>query len=135
MAFLSWSNDYSVGIYSIDQQHQRLIELLNTFYDNLKSRSNTEHISFFLSGMKKYSLEHFKYEEQMMQKFNYEGLEEHQYEHNMFISNVEILEEKFKSGKTILSYEITSFLKVWLKEHIQGVDKKYSQFLIKQGAV
>jgi len=133
MAFITWNKDLSVKIDSIDDQHKKLIELINDFYDNIKNRSNNESISKLLRGMNQYTVEHFDIEEELMKKYGYPDLTVHKKEHDKFVTKVTELEEKFNSGKVIVSFEITSFLKDWWKNHIQVVDQKYSDFFIKSG--
>lgn len=133
MAFLSWNESLSVKIVSIDDQHKKLIELINKFYEQVSHRSNDENISILIKGMKEYTQMHFNTEEQYMKKFNYPDYLNHKKEHDFFISKVADVEEKFNKGKVILSYEITSFLKEWIKNHIQGSDKKYTDFFVKNG--
>ncbi|MFA6400255.1 MAG: bacteriohemerythrin [Salinivirgaceae bacterium] len=133
MAFITWNKDLSVKIDSIDDQHKKLIELINDFYENIKNRSNDESISKLLRGMNKYTVEHFNVEEELMKKYGYPDIEAHKKEHDKFVAKVTELEEKFNNGKVIVSFEITSFLKDWWKNHIQVVDQKYSDFFIKSG--
>jgi hemerythrin-like metal-binding protein len=133
MAFITWNKDLSVKIDSIDDQHKKLIELINDFYENIKNRSNNESISKLLRGMNQYTVEHFDIEEELMKKYGYPDLTVHKKEHDKFVTKVTELEEKFNSGKVIVSFEITSFLKDWWKNHIQVVDQKYSDFFIKSG--
>jgi len=68
-----------------------------------------------------------------MKKYGFDGYEVHKAEHDEFIAKVSEVEEKFNSGKLVLSIEVTIFLKDWLKNHVQGTDKKYSDFFIKNG--
>ncbi len=68
-----------------------------------------------------------------MTKYNYPDYITHKKEHDIFIAKVSDLEKRFKSGGIIITFEITSFLKDWLKTHINGTDKKYSNFFIKHG--
>ena len=133
MAFINWNDSLSVKIASIDDQHKRLIVLINEFYDNVSHRSNDENISLLIRGMKDYTQMHFETEEKYMRQFKYPAYAAHKQEHDTFISKVVDVEEKFNKGKLILSFEITSFLKEWIKSHIQGSDKKYTEFFIKNG--
>ncbi|RPH31051.1 MAG: hemerythrin [Bacteroidales bacterium] len=133
MAFLNWTESLSVKINSIDEQHKKLIELINGFYEQVSHRTNDENISILLKGMKDYTQMHFDYEEKYMKQFNYPDYPSHKKEHDFFISKVAEVEEKVKKGKVVLSFEITSFLKDWIKNHIQGSDKKYTAFFIKNG--
>jgi hemerythrin-like metal-binding protein len=133
MAFLNWNEDLSVKIHSIDLQHQKLFDLINDFYENIKSRSNDENILKLIVGMKQYAQLHFSAEERYMKQFGYPGFDDHKKEHQTFIAKVSEVEKKVNEGKLIVSFEITSFLKNWIKDHIQTVDKKYSTFLIEKG--
>lgn len=133
MAAFSWNESLSVGVKTIDDQHKKLIELINDFYEHIQSRSNNENISKLISGMSAYIQMHFRTEEEYMQKFNYADFDAHKKEHEIYVGRVKKLEEDFNNGKIIISYEITSFLKDWIKNHIQGTDKKYSSLFIQKG--
>jgi len=133
MSFMNWNENLSVKIKSIDEQHKKLIDLINDFYINIQNRSNNENISELIRGMKKYTETHFVTEERYMKRFNYPDFNAHKKEHYSFLNKVTDLEVKFNSGKLIVSYEITGFLKEWLRNHILVIDKKYSDFLIKNG--
>lgn len=135
MAFFNWNDDLSVKIRSIDDQHMKLIEMINDFYENIKNRSNDESIKKLITEMRKYAQNHFTQEERYMKQLNYPGFEAHKKEHDLFMSKVVELEEKFQNGKLLLTFEITGFLKDWIKQHIQIVDQKYSQFFIDKGVV
>jgi len=135
MAAITWSESLSVKIESIDDQHKKLIEMINDFYENISKRTNNENIIVLIDGMKKYTIEHFSYEERYMKQFGYPEYEQHKQEHDNFIARVTVLEEKFKKGTIILSYEITSFLKDWIKYHIQNSDMKYTSFFKNNGMV
>jgi hemerythrin len=133
MAFMTWNDSLSVKIESIDEQHKKLIEMINDFYDNVGKKSNDELISKLVKGMKNYTLMHFGTEERYMKQFDFPNFEQHKKEHDAFISKVNDLEVKLKSGKAILSFEITNFLKDWIKNHIQEEDRQYSGLFLKNG--
>jgi len=126
MALFEWKDSYSVGSIPIDNQHKKLIGYINEFYNNLKFKSNDDLISGLIKEMKEYTLFHFSYEESYLEKFGYKDLPEHKEEHKAFIEKVSDFENRFNSKKVILSYEITKFLKDWLKHHILVEDMKYS---------
>ncbi len=129
MALLTWNDTYSVKVDAMDKQHQKLFELINSFYDEIGKQSQTKLIFDLIAGMKAYTIVHFNEEEQLMQQYNYPGLALHKKEHADFINKVTDLEEKLKSGKMIISFEITNFLKDWIKKHIKESDQQYSAYL------
>ena len=129
MALLTWNDSYSVKVDKMDEQHQKLFGLINSFYDEVGKQSQDKLIFDLIAGIKDYTILHFNEEEQLMQQCNYPGLTEHKKEHADFISKVSDLEEKLKSGKMIISFEITNFLKDWIKKHINESDQQYSAYI------
>ena len=129
MALLTWNDSYSVKVDKMDEQHQKLFGLINSFYDEVGKQSQDKLIFDLIAGMKDYTILHFNEEEQLMQQCNYPGLAEHKKEHADFIDKVTDLEEKLKSGKMIISFEITNFLKDWIKKHIKESDQQYSAYI------
>ena len=132
MALFNWKESYSVGNTAIDNQHKKLIGYINDFYDSIKSKTNNELISKLIKDMKEYTVFHFKYEEKHLERLGYSELPEHKLKHADFINKVTDFETRLLSNKIILSFEITSFLKDWLKHHILEEDMAYSH-LFKTG--
>ena len=135
MAYIDWDDAFSVGINSIDEQHKVLVGMINDFYENIKTRSNQENISILLRKMKEYTIVHFSTEEKYFKQYNFHDYEAHKKEHDDFVEKIIEVERKFNAGQLVLSFEITNFLKDWLRNHIQGTDMKYSNFLIEKGVV
>jgi hemerythrin-like metal-binding protein len=133
MALITWDESLSVGIESIDKQHMKLVDMINEFYESIRSKSTEEVLSDLIKHMREYVVFHFNSEEELLKLNRYPDYLDHKIEHEMFVNKVEDFEKRFNSGQLILSFEITNFLKSWLKNHIQGTDKKYSDFLISRG--
>jgi hemerythrin-like metal-binding protein len=133
MAFINWSENLSVKIGSIDNQHKKLVEHINAFYDSVAQGSSKEKTLELIKAMKNYTVSHFTSEENIMKQYNYPAFSAHKVEHDKFVAKVLDFEDRFKSGKLLLSIEITNFIKDWLTSHIMGTDKKYSDFLLKNG--
>ncbi len=133
MALLVWNESYSVKIKTIDDQHKKLIDMINEFYESIKSKTNNESILELLIKMKEYTVFHFNTEEAYFKQFNFEGFEYHKKEHDVFIEKVIDVERRFNDGTLVLSFELTNFLKDWLKEHIMGTDMQYVDFLLEKG--
>ncbi len=133
MAALTWNESLSVKVKSIDEQHKKLFELINDFYDNINNKSNQELIIKLVEGMRAYTCMHFLQEEKYMKNLNYPAYEPHKKQHEIFIQKIDDIDDRIKKGYTIVSFEITSFLKDWIKNHIQTADKAYSDFFVKNG--
>ncbi len=133
MAAINWTDEFSVKISSIDEQHKKLINLINDFYGNIRVNSPKEKIFELIKEMKKYTILHFSTEEKYFKQYDYPGYLEHKEEHEKFIKKVLDFEERYKSGKLLLSVEITNFIKDWVSNHICDTDKKYTDFLLQKG--
>ena len=123
---IEWSDDYSVGNASIDEEHLRLIKLINTFNDALIKGESQNTISNTFDRLIDYTLEHFKNEEELLRKYNYPELEQHIIEHQKLIDTVM---EFNKEKDYIFPASILEFLNRWLTDHIINCDKKYKDYI------
>jgi|GEM_PF-227304 len=130
-AFIEWSPALSVGDPLLDQQHQKLVEMVNTLHDAMATQSAQFQIKELLDSLVEYTQKHFGYEEERMRSANYPHLAGHQRLHTDLLNQVGALHEKFKCGKKI-NMKLMKFLKDWLINHIQKSDKQYSPYLKEQ---
>jgi hemerythrin len=131
---IQWSEEFSVGVEELDQQHQQLIKMLNRLLSKRETTdTHSETISDTLQMMTRYAHKHFKSEENLMKAYNYPGLEEHKKEH---------LAYRRKAGDfstaTILGIEsvpeiLIAYLFDWWTHHILDQDMKYKSFFSKKG--
>ena len=70
MAVLKWSESLSVEVASIDEQHKRLIGLINSFYEDLNLGSSKEKMLELIKALKEYTVYHFSTEERYMKKLS-----------------------------------------------------------------
>jgi hemerythrin-like metal-binding protein len=128
MAFFVWSDKLSVGVNASDDDHKKLIDLLNRLYDGMKSGQGKDVVGKVLDDLINYTKFHFSREEDFFARTGYPAVE-HKEEHRLLVKQVEDLRSRFKSGENSISVETLDFLKDWLTIHIQISDKKYSDHL------
>ncbi len=133
--FFKWSPDYSVNIKTIDSQHQELVRILNHLFIAVSRREGDKVIAGILDALVDYTRTHFALEERLMQQAKYKDLESHKLEHKKLIEELDRLCKKHMLEEKPIYFEMLAFLKNWLKEHIQGVDKLYSADLQAAGFV
>jgi hemerythrin len=131
--FFKWSPDYSVNIKTIDNQHQELVNILNRLFVAVSMREGNKIVGGILEALKSYTKTHFALEERLMQQANYADLEAHKEEHKKLIEQLDQLCKKHLLEEKQIYFEMLRFLKTWLKEHIKGVDTKYSEALQQAG--
>jgi hemerythrin len=131
---VEWSEDLSVGIQEIDEQHKVLLEILNELNDGLHDVRRKEIRLEVLDKLIDYTKVHFAVEESLMRILGYPRYEEHKAEHDRLIGEIKEFREKFIQDPSAPTYELLVFLKRWLLNHIMKVDKHYEQHFIKMGA-
>ncbi len=132
MAFIDWSDDYSVGIADYDDQHKRIFKFINDLHAAMKKGSSNQALENILNGLTEFTVTHFANEEREMMKCGYPGFEDHKQKHEELLAEVTRYVERFKAGEAI-SVDLLGFLIDWLKNHIHGADKRYTQDLIRAG--
>lgn len=133
MALVNWSDQLSVNIRQIDEQHKKLVSMLNELHDAMLNGKGRDVLSQILDGLAEYTVTHFATEENLMKKYNYPGYVNHKAEHDRFVEKVSEFKEKLSQGQLTLTMEVLNFLKDWLTSHIMGSDKKYGPFLNERG--
>lgn len=129
MAFFEWKEQYSVGIPSIDEQHQQLFALISNFYDQIRQKQAKQAIHDVLVGLVDYARTHFLTEETYFKRYNYPRYAMHVAKHTEFIDRLMEFQARFQANELLLPIEIADFMKTWLTQHVLGEDQRYAPFL------
>ncbi len=126
MAFMAWTKEISVGVTMMDDDHKKLIDIINELHDGIVAGHKKEILAAVLDKLVDYTKFHFTKEEELLLKTKYLAVSSHKLEHASFVSRITNLQDRFKSAPVVmLDLELMSFLRNWLLTHIQGSDKKY----------
>jgi len=125
MALLEWSEELSVNVREIDEQHRELLRMLNTLHQ-ASLRQEADHVLRGLLGeLMDYASYHFSTEERYMFLYNYSGFLHHVAEHEEFVHQVGQFQGDFDSGADGVPLEVMRFLSSWLLDHILKTDKSF----------
>jgi len=133
MELITWTNDFSVGVTEIDNQHQKLVKMINELHQAMKKGKGNSYVENIIKQLIDYSIYHFETEEKYFDKFNYPESKSHKEIHKKFINDISVFKDDFENNKIMLTLDVLNFLSNWLREHILGVDMDYSDFLIDNG--
>jgi len=133
MSLITWSEELSVSIPSIDAQHQILINMINALDDALASGEASEVIVRIFKGLIIYTDKHFSFEENLFSQHGYGDGAAHKAKHDALRKQVMDLKAKMDEGNFMIGVELMVFLKDWLTNHIQKTDKEYVAYLTQQG--
>ena len=84
MKRIIWTDNFSLGVGVIDEQHKRLIDMINQLIDAENVAANSETVSDLLDAMTKYSKEHFRTEEGLLAKYGCPLLDEQKRDHRAY---------------------------------------------------
>ncbi len=125
---LKWNEELSTGIPQMDEQHRKLIDILNQFYEAIEKGEKVQGIEALLRGAEEYTIYHFSSEEKFMEEIGYPELEAHRKAHQNLINEVRSAKEKHEQGDEKAIRELAAFLLSWLYTHIAKTDRKYGEF-------
>jgi hemerythrin len=129
MALITWQDNYSVEIDEIDQQHKKLISLINQFYDAMRSGTTRSALGPVLAELLEYTHYHFAAEENLLAEYEYPDLAAHKELHAGLSEKTKQLRENFEHEHDTKNIDVMLFLSNWLNVHILEVDKKYALYL------
>ena len=101
MPLVTWSDDYSVSIKEIDDQHKKLFDLLNELHDAMKKAKGKSILGKVIKDLISYTEFHFSTEEILLQNCKYPEFEEHKLKHDEFTKKVKEFEQKYLDGSVL----------------------------------
>ncbi len=131
--FVAWKDDLSVGIGSIDEDHKKLLTLINNLQTAVYYPTGEAFERQALQELVDYTKYHFEREEQLMLANDYPDFEAHKRQHEEMIAKVGGFLEAYEKDRDGTVDELTQFLKTWLVQHIAGTDQQYSTHLRERG--
>lgn len=135
MPLIAWKSEFSVGVRQFDDQHVKLIAMINDLHEAMSKGNGDQVIGGLIDKLISYTRTHFGEEERAFQRTGYPLTDEHLAAHKTLVKQVEDLKTKHGSGKLFLTVEMSQFLKGWLTNHIMGTDKKYTSHMNANGVV
>jgi len=126
-----WEDSWSVGIKDIDEDHKKLVLLIQKLFGALITAQGAEYVKTVFFELIDYTRYHFEREEEIYEKYDFNDLERHKQLHQDLIQQVlDISKELLSKGETEqVSDDFFEFLKRWLVDHILEEDLKFKTFL------
>ena len=125
MSTLEWQESWSVGNASLDEDHKRLISIIQTVGE---SRTRSMDAARVISELEEYTNYHFAREEKLMEAADIPGLEAHKKSHRAFVEWLDSVRQTFtisQQARSVLIETVDDYLQDWLKNHILKTDMNY----------
>ena len=130
MSYFPWSDEYSVHLRVIDNDHKDLVNTVNSLHEAISAGAARGQIGQIIGNLAKYVDEHFSREEAFMETYDYPDLASHKRLHRHLTRTVYAIRIIFTSKpKKIDPTKLLTFLREWLIHHILQEDTKYTPYL------
>lgn len=122
--YMVWNESYSIGYDKADDQHKKIISIINQIYQ-LQQSNDTEKLLQIVTQLKDYAFQHFMMEEFVMFNSNYPNIKRHKEQHQKFRETINEIQFQYKHDLEKLYRELLIYLKDWWERHIQTADRAY----------
>jgi hemerythrin-like metal-binding protein len=128
MPIAVWNDRFATGIDTIDRQHQQLFTAVNQLHEAYSQGKAHEQVAKSVEFLLRYTEDHFRAEEDHMQRIAYPGLAVHLEAHARLLERVAALKTDHDTGLPVAG-DLAALLADWLKQHICEVDLPYVDFV------
>lgn len=133
--FVAWKDDLSVSIDSIDDDHKKLLTLINNLQTAIYYPTGEAFERLALQELVDYTKYHFQREEDLMTQHGYPDYDAHKAQHDAMIAKVGEFLQAYEQDRENTVEALSDYLKTWLIKHIAGTDQQYSPYLRARGVL
>ena len=134
--FVRLPAEYRTGINAVDQQHQRLVDMVNQLdvvrkapYPTMDQKQRA--VGNVVAEMVDYTISHFAFEESLMEDAHYKFYNAHKRIHGLLIQRAGEYKARWASGEDIAD-ELYDVLSRWLYNHIRNDDRAFAPSVLKR---
>lgn len=121
-----WSSDLDVGVEGMNDDHQRIIEMMNHLYAITSTGAPRQEIEAAVDSLANFAVEHFTREEEFLDSIAYAGTKQHKEVHKNLLQRFAYQRKEFFDAGCPPDSKFFHFLEVWLMSHIKGIDTQYA---------
>jgi hemerythrin len=129
-SFCNLPEEFLTGIEAVDNQHQRLVDMVTQLDDVRKATYPTmdqkqKAVGNVVVAMIEYTISHFAFEESLQEAAQYQFFNAHKRIHELFVKRAGEYKERWQSGEDIVD-ELYEILHKWLFNHIRNDDRAFA---------
>jgi two-component system, NtrC family, sensor kinase len=130
-----WDNKFNTGVDIVDEQHRKLVDLINRLGSISAHLTSTEELGAILTELANYTVYHFNTEEELMKQYDVDATHQniHIKAHQHFTAQVMVAAKILLSSTDVTNQLIAPLLKYltnWLVQHILGSDARMGKEII-----
>lgn len=124
MAVIAWKPEFSVGDPAIDQEHRKLIDLVNRTAAAMEDGHSSGDIERSFGDLLRAITAHFALEEWQMRKAGYDSLSEHKADHERLPDALRDLMDQAGDAPASAVAGLVPTLEAWFVGHFQVHDAR-----------
>jgi hemerythrin-like metal-binding protein len=121
---LEWQERYSLGIPSVDHEHQQMINMINHLVIRIVKGTDREFISASLGDILSGISAHFALEEKIMRDRRYDRYFQHKAEHDRLLDQLRDIMDDFDVHGKLVPAQLVRALDEWFSEHFRTEDAR-----------
>jgi hemerythrin len=129
MSLITWKDEFSLGIDSVDHEHRELIELINSLDVAMRDDATHAKVVETLGEIYARIAAHFALEEKIMRDAHYNGYTAHKQDHEILLDELlEVIDSVDEDGgydRAALSRDLDT----WFSDHFRTHDARLHQQL------
>lgn len=127
-----WGAKYETGIREVDQQHKKLVRLINTLARMQAEQVEAEELLKIFDELASYAAYHFKTEEELMNRYRIDAEFEasHVKSHDLFVQQALDARKAAGTNPGEVTGQALTFLTKWLISHILGTDMRMAKEIL-----
>ncbi|MEO5331845.1 MAG: bacteriohemerythrin [Magnetococcus sp. YQC-5] len=133
--FCPWSDALLTGLRDVDDDHKKLVAMVNRIHKLIKESAGTEEVAKIINELASYTQFHFAREEQWFERHGYPDRVAHKAIHDKLLVDVTVLMQKFAAGDFAAPMDLLTVAKAWLVNHIMKEDMSFAPFFKQKGVV
>jgi hemerythrin-like metal-binding protein len=127
-AFFPWGPEMDMPLELFNEQHKRLVQMVNDLYKALLHGRGNEEVLVVIDALLNYTQYHFGAEEKNFEAYKFPGADNHCIIHQNFIQQIMHLRDQYFQGKKTVALQTLRLARSWLFEHIMVCDREYISF-------
>lgn len=128
MAVVVWNKLFEYGIPIIDQQHKKIVTMMNNVVEKLEVEKISDDIKRECQIAIIIVAEHFSDEERLLEDIGYPGLSQQKELHKKIMLKLQNVRREIDLENDVLSQGIVGEFREMFKRHILEEDRKYGYY-------
>ncbi len=124
MNLITWRKEFCTGISSVDYEHEKLIEQINSVYALVDDRADKDSVIDSLGEIYGSISAHFILEEKMMETHSYDQIDEHKADHERLLEDIGKITDDYENTTELDNVKLKKEINGWFQVHFKTHDAR-----------